>query len=313
MRRIAPQPVGSESCRNRSGFTLIELLVVIAIIAVLIALLLPAVQQAREAARRTQCKNNLKQLGLALHNFHDTLNRMPTGGTVPWPIDSFTGSVSASDPVALGTGWMVQILPYIDQANLYNSNNAAVMKSVAVGMYFCPSRRSSTVINGRGMNDYAAATPADSPNSWDQFWYGNTWGVPAGVTYKGVIIRNSVNNSGVQQFSRLRDITDGTSNTIAIGEKWLNPANYNTGDWHDDCGYTDGWDPDVIRTTGFMLVNDAPSTGYGWEGYQFGSQHTGGCHFLLADGAVRFISKNINATTYNNLGHRSDGSVIGDF
>lgn len=294
----------------RPGFTLIELLVVIAIIAVLIALLLPAVQQAREAARRTQCKNHLKQMGLALHNFHDTFNRFPTGGTVPWATNT-AGATQWDDPPRNGIGWMVQILPYVDQANLYNLGNTTVAANTTVNVYFCPSRRSNTVISTGALNDYAAVTPADSPNSWDQFWYGETWSVPMNAPYSGIIVRTG-NPTGPQRFSRFKDITDGTSNVMAIGEKWVPVTGYGGGQWHDDHGYSDGWDPDIIRTTGYPIQHDS-KTGGPNDGYNFGAQHVGGCHFLMGDGAVRFISQNMNATTLNNLGHRSDGAVVGDF
>jgi len=312
MRRLKPQGEMHGRFRERSGFTLIELLVVIAIIAVLIALLLPAVQQAREAARKTQCKNNLKQIGLALHNFHDTRGFFPTGGSFPWAPITFSSGGGIDDPPAMGAGWLVQLLPYVDQQNVYKLTNATTIYATPIAMLFCPSRRSGTIVGGRAMNDYAASTPADAPNSWDQFWYGNTWGIPVNAPYMGVIVRNSA-PTGPQRNGRIRDVTDGTSNTVAVGEKWLRPSVYSTGDWHDDSGYADGWDPDVIRTTGFMLLNDKEQTGYGWEGYQFGSNHVGGVHFAMADGSVRFISININATTYNHLGHRADGNAIGEF
>jgi len=313
MRRLTSFRGSGAESPNRSGFTLIELLVVIAIIAVLIALLLPAVQQAREAARRTQCKNHLKQLGLAIHNFHDTRNRMPTGGSFPWANIAYNGG-NIDDPPNLGVGWMLQILPYLDQANLYQQSNPATIMATIVPMYFCPSRRSGSKASGGtlALNDYACATPADSPNSWDQFWYGDIWGIPVNAPYRGMIVRNSA-TTGPQLFSRLRDVTDGTSNTIMVGEKWMRPSMYGGGDWHDDRGFTDGWDPDTVRTTGFMLINDSETSPYGWEGYQFGSPHVGGVHFVLGDGAVRFISKNINATVFNNLGHRADGNTIGEF
>jgi hypothetical protein len=103
---------------------------------------------------------------------------------------------------------------------------------------------------------------------------------------------------------------DGTSNTLLVGEKWLRPRLYAGGDWHDDRGYSDGWDPDTVRTTGFKLINDSESSPYGWEGYQFGSAHTGFVMFVLADGAVRQISITIDNGLFNNLGHRADGKTI---
>jgi hypothetical protein len=251
-------------------------------------------------------------MGLAIHNFHDTRLRMPTGGSFPWANIGYNGG-NVDDPPNLGVGWMVQILPYIDQANLYKSSNAAVIMATPVGMYFCPSRRGPTVItnNTLALNDYAACTPADSPNSWDQFWYGSNWAIPVNAPYQGVIIRNSDTVAPIRT-SSFRDITDGTSNTIMVGEKWLPVASYGGGYWADDRGFTDGWDPDTVRTTGYVPMNDSRSGGAN-DGYQFGSPHVGGVHFTLADGAVRFISLNIDATLFNYLGHRADGHAVSDF
>ncbi|MDB5389196.1 MAG: hypothetical protein JWM11_4842 [Planctomycetaceae bacterium] len=313
MRQLRPSGKGRSSHATRSGFTLIELLVVIAIIAVLIALLLPAVQQAREAARRTQCKNNLKQIGLALHNFHDTRNHMPTGGSFPWANIGYNGG-NVDDPPNLGVGWLVQILPYVEQANLYKQTNPAVIMATPIGMYFCPSRRASTVYSSPtlALNDYASCTPADSPYSWDQYWYGNTWGIPVNAPYKGVIVRNS-NTTQPIIYSGLKDVTDGTSNTLMVGEKYIPMGQYGGGYWADDRGFTDGWDPDTVRYSGVLPTNDSKPDPNGFDGYQFGSPHVGIVQFVLADGSVRPISTNINGTLFNNLGHRSDGAVIGSF
>ena len=299
--------MSARTTRRRTGFTLIELLVVIAIIAILIALLLPAVQQAREAARRTQCKNHLKQMGVALHNFHDVYLRFPTGGTVPWDWNNPQG-IETPGFGDQGPGWAFQILPFVEQDSLKKgavhgqyATTLAPIEQRAITLYFCPSRRGGEKQGGRALMDYASSTPADAPNSWDQFWYGQVWSVPTNVRYRGIIVRG-----GDRRISRFKDVTDGTSFTLAIGEKWLRPRLYASGDWHDDRGWTDGWDPDIVRYTGFRPARDAESTSYGWEGYQFGSAHNGVVHFLMGDGTVRGINITINDTLFNNLGGRDD-------
>jgi prepilin-type N-terminal cleavage/methylation domain-containing protein len=304
--------IKSRMCKvtQRAGFTLIEVLVVIAIIAILMGLLLPAVQQAREAARRTQCKNHLKQMGVALHNFHDAYRRFPTGGTTPWDWNNPQGLESPGYPDQ-GPGWAFQILPFVEMDQLKKGAvhgqpaTTDLIERTGMTIYFCPSRRSNANQAGRYLMDYASATPADSPNSWDQFWYGEIWTIPKNVRYRGIIVRG-----GDRRVSRFKDIRDGTAYTLAIGEKWLKPSNYDTGDWHDDRGWTDGWDPDIVRYTGFRPVKDAQSTGYGWEGYQFGSAHEGIVHFVMGDGAVRGINISLDATLFNNLGSRDDGKDV---
>jgi prepilin-type N-terminal cleavage/methylation domain-containing protein/prepilin-type processing-associated H-X9-DG protein len=283
--------------RARPAFTLIELLVVIAIIAILIGLLLPAVQKVREAANRIRCYNNLKQIGLAIHNFHDQFGAFPTGGTVPW-----AGSGSLKD-----CGWAYQILPFIEQDNLARQNYGFAEQQF-VPIYNCPSRRPPTLCSWTGcaLMDYAAATPANAPNSWDQFWYGQVWTVPATAVYHGVIVRTGTSNARVTMVG----ITDGTSNTLMVSEKQLNPQKVDGGDWHDDQGWIDGWDPDIIRYTGFQPQPDALYSDADWGGYRFGADHPNGMNGLFADGSVRFIRYSINLTVFNALGGRDDGIVI---
>ena len=229
---------------RRRGFTLIELLVVIAIIAILIGLLLPAVQKVRAAAARIQCANHLEQMGLGLHGYHDALGTFPDGGTTP-----FSYGVRFED-----AGWAFKILPFIEQDNIARigrtSRDPYDVYSKYVNIYQCPARRSEAQQGGRYLMDYAAATPASAPNSWDQFWYGHIWEVPTTAYYRGVIARKGTAGGR----STIVSITDGTSNTMILGEKQLDPAKYYTGDWHDDCGWGDGWDPDVIRYTGYVTV-----------------------------------------------------------
>jgi prepilin-type processing-associated H-X9-DG protein len=153
--------------------------------------------------------------------------------------------------------------------------------------------------------DYAAATPANSPNSWDQFWYGNVWSVP-NVAYRGLIVRTTPSSAKVT----MTTIPDGTTNTLLVSEKQLNPANYFTGDWHDDQGWIDSWDPDTIRYTGFDPLPDNRYTQSSWQGYRFGGAHPGGLNAMLGDGSVRFIAYGVNLTTFNALGCRDDNIPI---
>jgi prepilin-type N-terminal cleavage/methylation domain-containing protein len=292
--------------RTKSGFTLVELLVVIAIIGILVALLLPAVQAAREAARRMQCTNHVKQIGLAIHNHHDTFKVFPTGGTIPWGGPTFNASGQPHGADQQGSGWAYQILPFMEQDNTYELPTKAQIEITYIGEYQCPSRRTQARQAQRVLMDYASATPAASPDSWDQFWYGNTWGIPTTAKYLGAIVRTGTLGAP----SKIAHLTDGTSNVLMIAEKWLDPRNYDSGDWHDDQGWVDGWDPDVVRYTGFRPLKDSRGSPYGWEGYQFGSAHPAGISGLLSDGSVRMISYQIDATIFNRLGDRQDGNVV---
>jgi type II secretory pathway pseudopilin PulG len=293
---------------------LIELLVVIAIIAILIGLLLPAVQKVREAAARMQCQNNLKQIGIAIHSYHDAAGYMPPGGFNPWD--------------ARGS-WPFYILPHIEQDNLAKVAGSGTAINVdparyAGGskLYICPARRSLAAVSsqgGRYLMCYASATPALAANSWDQFWFGDVWGNGwIGNNYRGVITRGGQQSATVWVGAKVRmeQISDGTSNTLLAGEKQLNPAAYRNGDWHDDAGWGDGWDPDVVRYTGFLPMPDknyGTSQNGGWEGYRFGGPHTGGFATLMADGSGRMISFSVDPNTFNALGTRDGGEVLGNF
>lgn len=357
------------------GFTLIELLVVIAIIAVLVALLLPAVQQAREAARRSQCKNNLKQIGLALHNYHDQSNTLPPG----WI--NMGANPSAATPVAgvpSKWAWSTMILPQLDQAPTYNTINgypstagymgtggtqapapagfSGVMTTALAGStvanmiqlvlpaYRCPSDTGTSSItfpltNTTYANPFTAGLlPARSnyPGVVGSFFAPNT--PPYGVSVGG----NPPANGTFYQNSKrnFRDFVDGTSNTIVVGERRV-PAvvnGFNLGGDAMWCGIGD-----ETTTQGMMLVigecsqlstinvktpvATALTTGTMAPISAFSSLHVGGSQFLMADGAVRFISENIQSgpapvngnlaytagSTYQNLSSLADGQVLGDF
>ena len=282
------------STRRRPGFTLIELLVVIAIIAVLIALLLPAVQQAREAARRTQCRNNMHQLGLALHNYHDTHGTFPPGGICPLP---------SSESGVPHWGWMAMILPFMDETAVYNACNFSACvhntgdyltnttaRSQALAQYCCPSNHGAEVRgtppNAYGCTDYAGIAGATTTG------YG---GLPTGGGFNGLFACDSR--------VRIRDIRDGTSQTFAAGEQ-LDGADY----WALGSYWT-------IGECGMALNITCAPPGGGrvcWESRQLISQHEGGAFFLLCDGGVRFISENIDMGTYKALSTRANNELIDD-
>ena len=312
--------------KRRSAFTLIELLVVIAIIAVLIALLLPAVQQAREAARRTQCKNNLKQLGLAMHNYHDVVKRFPYATAYNFGVTHM---------------WMEFILPYIDQAPLYNKIDFST--DVGAGANFTTLNNMTLTAQGCPSNPYSSARATLDGNGYYNVAAGGyNWSVnPAcyavcgGPTTLSTVdsyvppdcaavgtfcllaptgtnadTANPGTTPGIfgarSEYSALiRDITDGTSNTILLGEIR-----------GEVCAYHGIWTTNFPGTwTGLKINRPGISTGYtDWPNNSgIASYHTGGAHVVMADGAVRFLSNNIDYKTFNYLGGKSEGQVVGDF
>lgn len=306
--------MSKSSAEKRSAFTLVELLVVIAIIGVLVSLLLPAVQSARESARRTQCSNNMRQIGLAMQNMHDTKRCLPTGGTYPWPVitDFSVGGVP-NEPEKQGLGWGFQILPFLEATNTYAINNQGQLESQVIPMYSCPSRRSTARAGNCVLMDYAGATPgATLDDHGTTFWQGNTWAVPANGNWQGAIVRSGW-DVGTQSMIgpgtiTMAGILDGTSQTILIGEKRLVSMRYTSGDWHDDRGWTDGWDPDVMRSTTAAFGRDL-NYDPGDIGYMFGSAHPAGMNVCMVDCSVRMLPYNTDRLVFNSLGNRMDGGV----
>lgn len=324
--------------RNRkSGFTLIELLVVIAIIAILIALLLPAVQQAREAARRSTCKNNMKQISLALHNYHEIHGVFPPGAIATTSTSSaynVWGDAGNTSGVGLhGTSWMVQILPLVDQANIYNqwnfSTNVIGNRSAAendIPVFYCPTRRNK--VRKVDQKIMIGENPGTSTPPSNRFAKGGSdYGVCIGggngwadgdlihLTHRTDSLIGTF-GGGSQGFlgmfyvnsdTALRDIDDGASNTIMSGEvqKLHGPSAPNTSQ--------DSWAAGGVANMFDTGISGGTAGGFNNNFYQSaGSDHTGGAHFGFADGSVHFLSENMSSRVYLELG-TADGRETTNF
>lgn len=268
---------------RRKAFTLVELLVVIAIIGVLVALLLPAVQAAREAARRSQCSNNLKQIGIAVHNHHDTFKIFPSAGFEWTQLPTFKNGVPMIAPEQ-DTGWPFQILPYLEQGNIHQGGTGTTdpLKAVfvtgqTIKTYFCPSRHANPIA---GLHDKGSNTRyvnwANNPPTRDTIpgttnimrgmidYAGScqdtlTWNLTSnnvttrivtgtGIGHGPFARTNFLATGGVPNRTTIgfEGILDGTSNVILVTEKRLRPTDYGVGPWNNDTGFMTGWDGDTL-------------------------------------------------------------------
>jgi prepilin-type N-terminal cleavage/methylation domain-containing protein/prepilin-type processing-associated H-X9-DG protein len=302
---------------KRSGFTLIELLVVIAIIAILIALLVPAVQKVRQAAARLQCENNLKQIGLALHNFHSANKRFPSGLMVPigngqsGSIDVGTCPQCSQPPIPNGWGsWLMWILPFMEQQNVFDGCSTTAREytycgtptsagATVIPTYICPSDYVPLQVITYGAYYFGV-------NSY----FGNAGTVAWPVTnasLNGVLYYNSQ--------VRIDDITDGTSNTLLAGERYSQDPTVQDVDLSDWRGwawsnYNSGGDH--LGDSSYPTNSMAAQIGVDARKCNFGSGHIGGSNFVLCDGSVRFLNLSTNSTliTLVRLSIPNDGLVV---
>jgi prepilin-type N-terminal cleavage/methylation domain-containing protein/prepilin-type processing-associated H-X9-DG protein len=337
---MAARCVSSRSGIQRRGFTLVELLVVITIIGILISLLMPAVQSAREAARRVQCQNNVKQLALGMLSHEASVKRFPSGGWGwYWVGDPDRGFSWQSQP----GGWIYTILPFIEQSNLFQmgSGQPTAQKLAASGqristplaMCQCPSRRATMAYPTQDWlnTQYGATTQAtyarsdycanagDQVQPWDlqgppDLATGDSWTATNAWVPPNTGVNLTAVSTGIcylRSQITAAHVTDGLSNTYLVGEKYLNADNYTNGlDNADNESMYTGYDNDNHRCTNpssGVPLQDIP--GY-TNSCNFGSVHAGSFNMAFCDGSVHSISYNIDLETHRRLGNRSDGLLI---
>jgi prepilin-type N-terminal cleavage/methylation domain-containing protein len=314
--------------RGSRGFTLVELLVVIAIIGVLVALLLPAVQMARESARRTQCSNHAKQLGLAAHSFHDIRGWLPPSRV----------SNDNTDANQNWLTWAVLMLPYVEQQNFYTQWDTTMAYELhsqqvtrqAVPVYFCPSRRrpsqafsteNTTPGPSGGLSDFASCGGRGANEGVPATGVPNQYAHGAMICARWTMSTSPLRVASWNGLIRMAVITDGTSNTLLMGEKTVRRTT-KWGSAEDRSVYTGG---NLNNSRRFAGVDLKTGDNYKLDGFTpaevvqgvdnqtFGSMHPSSVTFAMCDGSVRSITKNISIVTLGNLAERDDGNTIGDY